>query len=507
MSRVQNAITNTFFGIGVKIYQAVLPFIMRTVMLHTLGIGYLGLNGLFSSILQVLSIGELGISGAIVYNMYEPVAKKDTKKLCALLRLYRLLYGLIGLTVLLLGLAMIPALPRLISDEVPPDINIYFLYIMYLISTALSYSVFSYRSSLLEVHQRNYVINRINLATMTVQFVLQIVLLLLLKNYYAYIITQFAVQIVNQIAVYLSAKKYYPEIKPEGKLDRQLMNAVFHKVKGLIFGKISGIILHASDTIVISMFLGLTALALYQNYFVIITAIVGLISTMMVGSLAGIGNSLVTETKEKNYHDFRRFTFIMAWIVCVCTNCFLVLFQPFMTLWMGEDKLLSMSMVIMFCLYFFIYEYNQLFNLYKDAAGLWYEDRFRPLITSLTNLFLNLFFIERIGIYGILASTIISIVFVGMPWLLRNLFSMLFERKMSDYLKELLKYVAVTVLSCVISYYSTYLLNMGGFLGLFVYAVLAVSISCGIFVIAFGRTAYFKDTMGLVKRVIFRNQT
>lgn len=502
MSRIQNAMTNTVFDFLVKVYRAVFPFIMRTVMLHTIGIGYLGLNGLFTSVLQILSIGELGISGAIVYSMYEPVAVNDTRKLCALLRLYRILYGIIGVVVFLLGAAMIPFLPTLVSNEVPQDINIYLLYMMYLVSTALSYSVFSYRCSLLEAYQHNYVINRINLVTMTVQFGLQIIFLLLFKNYYIYILTQFSLQLVNQLAVYLSVKKRYPHIKPEGKIEKQMMKDIFHKVRGLVFGKISGIILNASDTIVISMFLGLTALAIYQNYFFIITAIVGFISSMLLGSMAGIGNSLVTETKEKNYTDFRRFTFIMSWIVCVCTNCFLVLFQPFMKIWMGEDKMLSMTMVILFCLYFFLLEYNKLFNLYKDAAGLWYEDRFRPLVTSLVNLSLNLLSVKYIGLYGIIASTVLSILFIGIPWLLRNLFYLLFQRSIADYLKELAKYVAVTVVSCGISFSITQALNCDGLIGLFLYAVVAVSVPFCMYIILFRKNAYFNDTMQLAKRLL-----
>lgn len=497
--------TNTFFDFWVKLYRAVFPFIMRTVMLHTIGIGYLGLNGLFSSVLQILSIGELGISGAIVYSMYEPAAKNDTGKLCALLRLYRILYGIIGASVFLLGAAMIPFLPKLISSEVPPDINIYLLYIMYLISTALSYSVFSYRSSLLEAYQCNHVINRINLVTMTVQFALQITFLLLFKNYYTYIVTQFTVQLVNQLAVYLSVKRKFPQLKPEGKIEKQMMQNIFQKVKGLFFGKISGIILNASDTIVISMFLGLTALAIYQNYFFIITAIVGFISSILSGSMASVGNSLVTETKDKNYNDFRRFTFIMSWLVCICTNCFLVLFQPFMKIWMGEDKMLSMAMVIWFCLYFFLFEYNKLFNLYKDAAGLWYEDRFRPLITSLANLLLNLLSVRYIGLYGIIASTVLSLLFIGMPWLLHNLFHLLFQRSISAYLKDLVKYAAVTVLSCGLSYFCSGFLNCDGLIGLFLYAAVAVSIPFCLYIILFRKNENFKDTMLLARRLLSRS--
>ena len=226
MSRIQNVLKNTFFDFLVKAFRALFPFIMRTVMLHTIGIHYLGLNGLFTSVLQLLSISELGISGAIVYSMYEPVAKNDKKTLCALLRLYRLLYGIIGMVIFAMGAAMLPFLPKLISDEVPPDINIYVLYMMYLVSTALSYSVFSYRCSLLEAYQSNYVMNRINLVTMIVQFVLQAVFLVLFKNYYIYILTQFSVQLLNQVIVYLKVRKLYPSLKPEGKIEKQMVTNI-----------------------------------------------------------------------------------------------------------------------------------------------------------------------------------------------------------------------------------------------------------------------------------------
>lgn len=502
MSRIQNAMVNTVFGFSVKLYQAVVPFIMRTVMLHTIGIGYLGLNGLFSSVLQILSVSELGISGAIVYCMYEPAAKNDTKKLCALLRLYRTLYAIIGLAVFSMGALLLPFLPKLISSDIPPDINIYLLYMMYLVSTALSYSVFSYRSSLLEAFQHNYVINKLNLVTLTLQFALQITFLLIFKNYYVYILTQFSLQLVNQFLVFLAVRKRYPDLKPEGKIEKQMVQKIFTKVKGLFFGKISGIILNASDSIVISMFLGLTVLAVYQNYFFIITAIVGFISAILTGSLASIGNSLITETADKNYRDFRRFTFIMSWLVCVCTNCFLVLFQPFMKLWMGEENMLPMTMVFWFCFYFYTNEYNKLLNLYKDAAGLWYEDRLRPLITAVINLSLNLLLVRSIGLYGVISSTVLSLLFVGIPWLLRNLSRLLFRRSLSDYLKELAIYTAVTVLSCVISYFLTCYLNCDGLLGLVLNGIVAVCIPSGLYLLIFRKNEFFRDTLLLIRKFL-----
>lgn len=285
-------------------------------------------------------------------------------------------------------------------------------------------------------------------------------------------------------------------------MDKESVAVIVRKVKGLVTSRIGGIVLNTSDTIVISMFLGLNALAIYQNYFFIITAVCGLISTFLSGALAGVGNCIVTDTKEKNYRDFKRLTFMFAGIVCVCTNCFLVLYQPFMKLWMGADKMLPMSMVILFCVYFVLYEYGQLFGLYKNGAGLWYEDRFRPLVTAMANLTLNLLLVRYIGLYGVLASTVLSTLLIGMPWLLHNLFSTLFHMSVMDYLKEIGKYLLLIPVTCVISYTITWCLDLEGVLGLIAYAAVAVCVPCSLYILVFRRSAYFEDTMNILKRLV-----
>lgn len=188
MNRTKNAVRNMFFGLLLKVYQALMPFIMRTVMIYSLGVSYVGMNGLFTSVLQILNIAELGISSAMIFSMYEPIAKKNDKKICELLKLYRVYYLFIGTIILILGLILLPFLPKLISGKVPEDINIYYLFLLYLVSTVLSYWLFAYRSSLLEAHQRNDIISKIQIISSTIQFAVQIILLVIFKNYYLYII-------------------------------------------------------------------------------------------------------------------------------------------------------------------------------------------------------------------------------------------------------------------------------------------------------------------------------
>lgn len=500
--RINNVIRNTGFGVLHKLMQTVIPFLMRTVLIYCLGIEYVGLNSLFTSVLQVLNFAELGISSAMNYAMYKPVAEKDEKKICALLREYKKYYFYIGLVVLICGLALIPFLPYLINKDVPSDINIYVLYLLYLVQNVLSYWMFSYRSSLLEAHQRKDIISKIYLVLDAIKFILQFIVLIVYRNYYAYIIIQLLPVIVYQFVLYFYVKKMYPKYEPVGELGKEDKAVIKQRVKDIVTSKLGAVILNSSDSVVISAFLGLSVLAMYQNYFFLITAVVGCVGMALNGSMASVGNSIVTDSKEKVYKDFKSFTFILSFLTCVCTCCFLCLFQPFMEIWMGKDFLLSFSIVILLCIYYYMYEFNQLFNIYKDAAGLWHEDRWRPLITSLTNLTLNIILVQWIGLYGVILSTVLSMLFVGMPWLLHNVFTCLFHTSLADFLKRLLSYIITTIAGCAIAYSICEYVQISPIIDLVIKAVIAVVVPSAIYLIVFIKTQECAKLIEIAKRLL-----
>ena len=195
-------------------------------------------------------------------------------------------------------------------------------------------------------------------------------------------------------------------------------------------------------------------LAGYQNYYFILSAIIGFLEIIFSACMAGIGNSIIVETKAKNFGDLKKFSFLICWIAGFCTVCLLCLFQPFMEIWMGKNLMLDFSVVICLCVYFFIYEIGRLLNTYKDAAGIWHEDRFRPLVTALSNLAMNLVMVQFWGIYGVILSTVLSTALIGTPWLLHNLFTVLFDKHdLLPYLKQLLFYAVVTAVGCVATYW------------------------------------------------------
>lgn len=453
LERTKNASRNIFFGIILKLYQTVAPFIMRTVLIYCLGVEYLGLNGLFTSILQVLNLAELGVGSAMVYSMYKPIAEDDSTIICALLNLYKAYYRIIGSVIAIAGIILLPFIPKLVTGSVPSGINLRYLFLLHLGTTVLTYWLLAYKSSILNAHQRTDVLSKITIISNTIQYALQFVLLFVSRNYYVYLLVALTVQAGTNIVSAVITDRLYPNYKAKGKLEKEQKKVINQRIKDLFTAKLGGTLVNSADTIVISAFLGLTTLAIYQNYYYIMTSIIGIVSVIFNSCTAGIGNSLVTESMDKNYTDFRKLTFVICWISTICVSCFASVYQPFMEAWVGKDYMFGMSVVVLFCVYFYLYVMNSVPVVYKEAGGIWHEDRFRPLVGAIVNLTINLMFVRTYGIYAILLSTIISYLIVAMPWLIHNIFSVLFKRKSTQYVKELLYYSFVSIVVTAITYF------------------------------------------------------
>lgn len=504
MKRTRNAVRNVLFGGLLKGYQTLIPFVMRTLLIRYLGMEYLGLNSLFTSLLQILNLAELGVGSALGYSMYAPIAEGKTEEICALLWLYRRYYRLIGLVILLAGLVLLPFLPALVrTDSIPSEVNLYVLYLLHLGACVISYWLFAYKNSLLAAHQRNDLISKTDLTVRTLQYLLQAGLLVGFRNYYWYLLAALGAQILTNLCIARVAKGQYPDYVPRGKVEEQTGRQIRGKIRDLFTSRVGTVIVNSADTLVISAFLGLTVLAVYQNYYYIVTSVIGMVGVLFTSCLAGIGNSLLTESREKNYGDFRKFTLLIAWIAGLCTCCMLCLLQPFMQLWVGADGRLPGQIVICLCVYYFIYEFNQLFNAYKDAAGIWHRDRFRTLMTAAVNLTLNLLLVKPLGLYGVILSTVVATVAVGMPWLLHNLFTTLFDGEdRQSYLGTLLFYGGVTFLNCTLTYRVCSRITAEGIIALLERAAVCLFTSNALFLLCYGGRKEFRQLLTMGKRFL-----
>lgn len=501
MEKTQNASRNIVFGVSLKVYQILLPFIMRTVMMYTIGVEYLGLNSLFTSVLQVLNLAELGVGSAMVFSMYKPIAEDDSVTICALMKLYRTYYRVIGGIILVVGLLLTPFMPKLISGTIPEDMNIYFLYLLNLLATVLTYWLFAYRNSVLQAHQRNDLISKVTLVTDTVKYLLQIAALVVLHDYYCYVIVLLLTQALNNVLTAIIAKRVFPQYNPEGKLAQNEIKQINGKIRDLFTSKLGYTIVSSADTIVISAFLGLTVLAQYQNYYYIMSSIIGFMSIIYASITAGVGNSMITKSVDQNYREYCVFSFLVSVVSGICGACFLCLYQPFMTLWMGENLLLPFSLVVLLCVYFWIYEYIMMVSVYKDAGGIWHQDRFRPLISGVVNLALNLATVRFIGLYGIVLSTIVSMAIVSAPWITSNIFKLIFKKNPISYVVKIVYYVFSTVLASTVAYVLTSLISINGWIGLIIKAIVCVASSVFVMVILLCRMKEFSDALYLIARM------
>lgn len=503
IERTRNAARNVAYGGMLKIYQTIVPFLMRTVMIHFMGVKYLGLNSLFASILQVLNLAELGVGSAMVYSMYQPIIEDDRGTICGLMRLYRLYYRIIGGVIAVIGMILLPVMPRLVHGDVPEGMNLSILYLLNLGATVLSYWLFAYKNCLLQAHQRNDIASKITLVVNTLQYGLQFMALVCTKNYYLYLIVMLLSQGASNLVTARVVTKMFPEYSPKGKLDKAVVTEISQRIRDLFTSKIGAVIVNSADTIVISSFLGLTVLAVYQNYYFILSSIISFVAILFHGCMAGIGNSIIVESKEKNFNDLKKVTFMVSWIGGFCAACLLCLYQPFMELWVGKDLMLDFKAVVCLCVYYFIYEINQLLNTYKDAAGIWRKDRFRPLVTAFTNLGMNVIMVRFWGIYGVLLSTVLSMLFVGMPWLLHNLFTSVFERsQLYSYGKQLFLYTTVAFGVCLATYIvcrPIHLSKWGTFLAR---GFICCVIPNGLFYIVYRRRREWKESVYLLSKTI-----
>lgn len=498
-SRTKNAVRNLFFGTITRIYNLIMPFIIRTVMIYMLGMEYVGLNSLFVSILQVLNLAELGVGSAMTFSMYKPIVENDSITICALMRLYKIYYRVIGLIILAAGLCIVPALPMLIKKDLPADINLYTLYLINLLTTVVTYWLFAYKNCLLTAHQRNDIGDKIGYIINTVKYLGQILVLVIFKDYYLFMIVALVMNVVSNIATAIVVDKLFPEYHAVGKLPKEQSQVINKRIKDLFTSKVGAVVYDSADTIVISAFLGLTALAKYQNYFFIITTVGSFVGLITAASRPGISNSIITESEEKNYKDLKKFTFIISWVTCFCTCCLACLYQPFMVLWAGEENLLPYGMVIILCVYFIIRMLNDVLMIYKDASGMWHEDRWRPLVCSLVNLVVNLILVQFWGMYGILLSTIASMIFVGIPWVIHNLFTVVFHSNSKQYVIKMLGYIAVMVFSCAACILLTYFLPIkSNILKMIVNLIICAIVPNAVFFIVYRKHSEFREFVALI---------
>ena len=499
-SKVKYVKRNIVQGTINKIITLMFPFAIRSIIIWKLGIEYVGLNSLFSSVLQVLSLAELGVGSAVVFSMYEPIVNNNSKVICALLYFYRKVYRIIGTIILAIGIVLIPSLKYLIAGDIPANINIYILYIIYLFNTIISYYISAYKQSLLLANQRFDVEMKISTMVYVCMYTVQITSLLFLHNYYWYIIWLPMATVMLNIVRSYTVERMYPAYKADGIIEPVIKQSLYKRVLGLMLTRICQVCRNSFDSIIISAYLGLTILGKYQNYYYIMNTLIGFLAIISSSVVASIGNNIVTKTIEDNYKQFNAFFFGYNWIASWCTVCLLCLYQPFMKLWLGEANMFPFLLVILMCIYFYSLKMGDVVAIYKEAAGIYWEDKLRPVVESLVNLLLNILLVKYAGVYGVLLSTIISIVFINIPWSAHIFFKVYFKTESRVYLKKICRQAFLLLIVGIVTYLACLLIPDYGCLMFLFKCVICLFAPNLIYWIIYCSTSEFI----MIKNLIFR---
>ena len=502
IERTKNSIRNTAFGVLNRGINLLFPFVIRTMMIQKLGTEYLGLNSLFTSIIQVLNLTELGVGSALVFNMYKPVAEDDHAALSGLLGLYRAVYRWIGLIILAVGLGLMPLLPRLVDTTQleGTGINLYGLFLIYLINTVISYCFFAYRKSLLMAHQRQDQISNIDSMVRLCMYVLQILVLVLWPNYYLYILLMPLFTVVDNVWVAVTTSRQYGRILKTPGQSPVAVRSLFSQVKYIVGHKIGAVIIQSADSIVISAFLNLAILTTYSNYFYVVSALVGIIHVGYNAILAGVGNSVITRSPAQNYRLFRELSLLVFYIVAFCSACLLALFQPFMILWMGPQYLFPMGTVVRFVVYFYTWQVRIIGLNFKDAAGMWENDCLKPYVGVVVNLVLNVVLVRWLGVNGVLWATILVMVCIYYPWETWVLHRDLFREKPGAYVRQSGLHLLLAGGCAAVTALAAEAIPLAGYPGLILKTVTAVVISGGILLAGTCRSPEFRSLWKRVKK-------
>lgn len=502
--RIKNSRRNIRWGIINQVMMIIGPFITRTVILYTLGTAYLGLSSLFISILQVLNMAELGFASAIVYNMYKPIALGNTELVCALMKLYKKVYRLIGILILVIGGILIPFLPYLIKGSYPSDINLTCLYLIYLFDVVSSYFLFAYRNCILIAHQRNDVISKVAVLLHIVMYLGQCILLIITKNYMYFALLMPVYTISNNIYCAYISRKYYPQYTCNGIVNEEIKNDIKKQVSGLLITKIAATTRNSFDSIIMSAFIGVSIVGVYGNYSLIMSGVISLLIVILRGIQASVGNSVAIESKNKNYSDFLNLVFIYAWLSGFCTTVMFCLYQPFIKIWAGIENLLPLDIVILQCLYFYFLTAGDVTSVYIDATGIWSKYKLKAVLESISNLVLNLMLVQKFGLFGIVFSTVITRLLFGFFWGEYLMFKSYFGIKfLNNFYNSYAQYFVVTVVATGLSWMCCEHIILSTFPD-FIFRILVCSFVFNIlFYIAFNKRKEFYNIKSMVAHKFF----
>lgn len=508
-TRTQNSILNVATGMGGQLLATLLKFVVRTVFIHTLGKAYLGINGLFSDILTMLSLTELGLDTAINFKLYKPLAENDDKRVRVLMKFYKQAYRVVGAIILLLGVCLIPLLPKLIRDYDTLEvigINAVLIFFLHILRSVCSYWFFAYCSAIMKANQKKYILDIVNFAVTVANSIAKILVLVFLKDFVLYTATVIVFNVIQNLINAVISRRYYPQFfeKEEDSLSREDVMGLLKDCGALFAYKLNGVVLKATDNMVISTFIGLAAVGLYSNYLLFYTTIRTLLTRIYTAVKASMGQLFATETVDKKYHFFQVMNFLTVILFGTACAGLAVCSNELIHAWIGADYLIAQPFPILIGIEVLMYGLKCNLEQIRNVSGVFRQMWYRPIMGMLINLAVSIWLVNIWGIYGVIVGTITSDLltyFIVDPQVIHK-YSFNNYKPVSEYYKKNLMYVAVLAVVTVLDLMLCGHLFVGhGWYSVLLHVLIVAITVPGVYVALYWRSSECQYLVNLATRV------
>lgn len=504
-SRTENFVKNATFGLILQFFSLILSFIVRTVFIKCLSNDYLSINGLFSNIINTLSFIELGFGTALIYMLYKPVAENNIERIKTITKYYKKVFTIIGSLMFIIGLSIIPILKYIIKDPPVIDENLNIIYIIFLINTCFSY-FFSHKMAVINAHQQNYKIIICNQVAKTIQSIMQIIVLLVLRDYMVYLVIQFMCTLLNYILINVQANKMFPYLKEKDVEDMSLQDKkeINSKVKSLILYRLEPTLLNNSDNIIISSCLGISLVGVYSNYYLITNYLylfINQITNSLETSIGNLNTSLDKKNKEETFYKVIFLCFFIYGITCVML---MALINDFIYIWIGEEYLFSNFIVFTIILSIYINGVHFPCYSFRTTSGLFEKTRLVPLVEVILNIIISIILAKYIGVAGVFLGTSLSKLLTFFWTDPKLLYENIFERKnIKKYFYKYIYYLFVTFLAGVIMFIISNRIYVSNYFELIIKTIIIGIITLLIFIGLTFKTKEYKAFVEILKENIF----
>ncbi|MCQ2584369.1 MAG: hypothetical protein MJ185_02170 [Treponema sp.] len=461
-SRRKSVFINISTALFSNVILSLVSFFTSRIIKDKLGLDVLGLNGVLTNIISILSLTEMGIGSAISFALYKPLAENDTNMLKAIMRFYKKAYNIVALVILLLGLLILPFIKIIIQSDTFNNYFVYKAYLLFLINSVLSYLLI-YKRTLIIADQKNYIVTSCTLVFTTISKVGSLIVVVLTSNYFLFLLVGIVCTVLTNLYISLIANKLYPFLKEKDKiqLDIENKNIIMKKIKALFFHSIGSVIVFGTDNILVSYFSGISDAGRYTSYLTIINMVGTIISIAFANLQDSVGNFLVTSSEDEKYNLFKKLFFLNQSFVLISSVCLLVLMPSFMKIWLGADVLFDNYILYALVISFALTKGRLPLQTVKNAAGLFEQDQWAPIAESIINLLVSIILGKYFGVLGVVIGTITSTFlipfFVSPVIVFKNIF---FKKSISFFLDYFLDVLFIIICYLIVNFITDKFFNL-----------------------------------------------